>query len=528
MSTDTPSLGRFRPVSSDDFSIRAKHAAWLLETPLQATQEWLARVYGCGGLHELQKDLKLRLADPDVHPAGPFDEDFERQMFEAIRARVKPLRHSDHMMPTYRGNELLHAAAALKNIPFPGGQLSRRDWKIRDIGLFCEPANHRFAFQKVKARIDVLCGVSQGADSAIGSDYAYLDTDSSGEALLSFTAHGRAVFDALQEVTGDSDHKALKELLPDLERLLDRYPKNPWVQAEYVISLCTPYWQSMWADHLAPAPGGRGYVSESVDIGFKRHAESYARNLLPHAIQAIALFEDLYGDQTKKPANHKLIGAGGKHGADSFYYPAILHFGGMVALNAGELHLAKRWLARNLRIVRDDNFGSRYPLSALNLSLGRGPASALFRYKKLHGYSDPWFDFVKMAESLRDGNLEKAKEALIHALITSPHALRAIDSKYHETDECWVGSNHNHIVHFEEFFYRSKSFWDRNPELMVQLENWVSSKELRRAYKEMHLAASAAVGLAMKPSEEAHQLEQAEISARLRFEFVAPNLMQVR
>lgn len=528
MSTDTPSLGRFRPVSPDDFSVRAKHAAWLLETPLQATQEWLARQYGYGGLHELQQDLKRRLTDPETYPPGPFDEDFERQMFARIMEQSNSIQPTDHMMPTYRGNALLAAAAAFKGIPFPSALLSSRNWKIRDIGLFAEPGNHREAFQAIKSRIDILEGNAGGSGSAIGSDYAYLTTDSEGAAFLSFTAHGRAVLDALEEITNRAAHQELQEYLPLLDDLVARYAQNAWVRAAYVMTLSAPYWQRMWADDLPRGSNNRVFSANSADSGFKRHAKSLALELLPHAKDAIKLFEDLYGDQSRNLAAHNLaFVAGAKHGVDSYYYPAILHFGGMVALNAGDHALAKRWLTHNLKVVPQDNFGSRYPLSALNLALGKGPTSRLFSYKKSDDYWDVWYDFVKLAELLRDSKTEAAKEALVRALTGSPHALRAIDDSYHDTDDCWVRSNHDHIAHFEEFFYRSRQFWERNPGMMTTLKGWVAGKELRDAYKGMHLAASAAVGTGFMSSEESARVTKAADAATIRFESMAATALRV-
>ena len=526
MSTGIPSLGRFRPASPDDFSVRAKHAAWLLETPLQATQEWLARQYGYGGLHELQQDLKLRLKDPETYPPGPFDEDLERHTLASIMNRSKSIKPADHLIPTHRGNALLAAAAAFKGIPYPSRRLSSRDWKIRDIGLFAAPGHHRAAFQAIKSRIDILEGNTRGSGSAIGSDYAYLATDSEGAALLSFTAHGRAVLDALEEITGKAEHQELEEYIPLLDDLVARYPQNAWVRAAYVITLGVPYWQSMWADHLPRGNDGSAYSADSADSGFKTHAKSFALELLPHAKDAIKLFEDLYGDQSKNLAHHKLFAFGHKHGADSFYYPAILYFGGMVALNAGDHALAKRWLTHNRKVVPQDNFGSRYPLSALNLALGKGPASGLFKYKRSEGYSDAWYDFVKLAEFLRDGKTEAAKDAFVRILTTSPHALRAIDGNYHDTDGCWVGSNHNHIAHFEEFFYRSRQFWERDPGMMATLKGWVAGKELRDAYKAMHLAASAAVGTGFMSSEESVRVTKAQNAAQIRFESMAATMLK--
>ncbi|MEC4339680.1 hypothetical protein VPH13_13230 [Stenotrophomonas pavanii] len=525
MSTSTPSLGRFRPTSPDDFSVRAKHAAWLLGTPLQATQEWLARLYGYGGLHELQQDLKLRLKDPETYLPGPYDEDFERQMFAAITDRSRPINPADHMMPTHRGNALLAAVAAFKGIPYPGGRLSSSDWKIREIGLFSRPEQHREAFQAIKLRIDILSGDTSGSGSPVGSDYAYLDSDKRGAALLSFTAHGRAVLDALHDVTQEADHQQLQEYLPLLDDLVARYPQNPWVRAIYVITLSAPYWQRMWADDLPHGDGFRGFGADSADNGYKTHAKAFALELLPHAKAAIKLFEDLYGGQSKNIAHHKLIGAGGKYGADTFYYPAILYFGGMVALNAGDHALAKRWLSHNLKVVPEDNFGSRYPLSAVNLALGRGPTSGLFKYKKAESYTDPWYEFVRLAEFLRDGKTESAKDVFVRILEASPHALRAIDGSYHDTDDCWVGSNHNHIVHFQEFFHRSKLFWERDPGMMKTLKEWGASKELREAYKALHLANSATVGNAFMPRGESVRVEEAKNAAQIRFKNMARTVL---
>lgn len=197
----------------------------------------------------------------------------------------------------------------------------------------------------------------------------------------------------------------------------------------------------------------------------------------------------------------------------------------MVALNAGDHALAKRWLSHNLKVVPDDNFGSRYPLSALNLAHGKGPASGLFKYKKTEGYSDAWYDFVRLAEFLRDGKTESAKDVFVRILETSPHALRAIDGNYHDTDDCWVGSNHNHIAHFEEFFHRSRLFWEREPGIMMTLKGWCASKELREAYKALHLANSATAGSAFMSREESVRVKEAKNAAQIRFENMARTVL---
>ncbi|OJY94473.1 MAG: hypothetical protein BGP25_05635 [Lysobacterales bacterium 63-13] len=516
MSVPTPPLGRFLPRSVDDFSLRAKHAAWLLETPLQITQEWLARVFGFSGSHELKQVLKNRAAEPAKYPAGPTDEDCDRQRFDAIVSTSKDGDSSVGFMSMHRSNALLAAAVSLKGVN-SASELSARYAKIIDIGLFSEVAIHRSLFRLAKARCDVLDGNGRVSSDALPSDYAFLDTDSTGAAILSFTAAGRAVFDALEDVdqsdlTENPEHAGIL-------RLLERYPANPWVKAHYVATHMQPYWQGQWAYNVTSDRDG--YCPDDADSGYKDYAGLFALKLLPHAKSAISIFNDLYGERSRDLADHRLEGAGDTHGADTFAYPALLYNGGMIALNAGNVSLAKRWLRHNWEVVENDNFGSRYPLSALCIATGKGSASRYFKHKCNPDHQDSWLDLVLIAEHLRDRKLSEARNALIRFLSASPHALRAIDSSFHETDDCRPMHNLQHIVHFQEFFYRTSAFWNRHPEHLTQLREWTSHPDLRSSYRSMHVAKCAGFGLLLKPAEVRPRIEQAISRSRSQFEATA-------
>jgi hypothetical protein len=507
-----PELGRFRPLSRSDFSLRAKHTAWLLDTPLQATQEWLARAYGYGNLHELQRDLDAAAKSPATHPPGPFDEALYATL--GTKSSGDGLGDVTHLIPDFRRNRLVQALATL---PHPSIHLegARRHHKIADIGLFCEPQGHRVAFQQVRELFQALeppPNANQPRDLA--SDYAYLSDDGEHGAMLCFTKLGRAVYDAVQEICESSpDSEALAHRFSQLQR---KYPSNPWAHACAVCELAPAYWQSAWADNLPQS--AEGMDPGDANPSYRLNARALALKLEPTARLAIDLFEELYGDAKHRAADHRLSSAIGEYGSDSFAYPAILYWGGRVAMNAGDFDTARKRLRQNMRIVKGENFGSRYPLSALNLHAGRGPTAALWgSTSKRSEYADVWMNLVEMSEAFTKNETTTAFDAFGRALFRSAHVLRAIVPNFRAADACRVGSNHHHVAHLQEFFYRTETFWKRHAREWLMLERVCAHPNLQQSYVAHHRSTSDSWGSAFKSNEENVRLASLRRNASAAF-----------
>lgn len=219
-------------------------------------------------------------------------------------------------------------------------------------------------------------------------DYAVLhEREHDGRVQLNFTELGQAVFDALMDAAPDDrlgDDTEFESVEARMLDLIHRYPTNPWAHAVYVCSFGHYYFQGDWAQGLAiHREPGRGYRDLDADPGFAKHSKANAAQFLEHARTAVHLFDELLEGKGDRHIEHNLTTTR----SDPFYYPAVLYFGAYVAANAGEEKLAISWAKRNLKLVDQDNFGSRYLLSALYLNEGRASSSIkkLFAPKNMEG-----------------------------------------------------------------------------------------------------------------------------------------------
>ncbi|WP_454914411.1 hypothetical protein [Variovorax gossypii] len=137
---------RFRPPTEADFSRRAKSLSAILDHPLQATQNLLARIYGYMDLHDLQLQLK-KPGDP-----GPYEDlqelapQFDNPALGGWLPRlVAELSNREVALRDVRTLELVFEETVTVDSNLP-------DWRRQAAcaaGLFCTPPKHRQAAAEV-------------------------------------------------------------------------------------------------------------------------------------------------------------------------------------------------------------------------------------------------------------------------------------------------------------------------------------------------------------------------------------------
>lgn len=314
------SAGQFRPVSRDDFSRYAKALSWLIEEPLQKSQQLLARIYGYADVHELYAVL----AKPGA--PGPFGDDWLGVGHDG-RLVVDPT-----IDRVGRGKRILELVTATKGL-HSLAELSSRYWKSRDIGLFERPTRHREEYQRIRLLLEVL-GADDVSNVARGAnEYATLGTTitNANEYVLHFTPLGQAVFDAIRELR--QHHRDNPSILAEkLSTLARQHPNNPWPLAA---SICVY---------------GNQFDGDMT--------EGDATWIFENAKHAIALFATMYDGYEKQAPESALV----TPNADCFYWPASLYWGGVAAAVLGKTTEAKRWLNLNMKICPRDEFGARFVL----------------------------------------------------------------------------------------------------------------------------------------------------------------------
>lgn len=353
-----PEAGHFRPVSMSDFQTTAKHLSWLSGLPLQRSQEVLAQIYGYSGLHELQRVM----AKPGE--AGPFSHRWDGHMASQVGHELfyaNPVLADDRF---YRTLDLLGQATGYDSTTLP----PRLD-RVNDLLIFDPPSQQREAFRLLRSKLEIMEGKDAGGEDRLATEYAYLDRVHD-VPVLRFTELGRSIYDAIQDLLPEDNGQSVsnfsfEECSARVEAIALRHPNNPWPSALFITAFAYRYFQGGWADNLRHNRD-KGFDPD-VDPGFKRSAKKNALTLLPYARSAISLFEELYGTEKSHAPDHKSYILD----VDTFTWPAVLYWGGLVALNAGEDALAKRWLTLHRKIVPDDNFGARFHLTAMALNNGK-------------------------------------------------------------------------------------------------------------------------------------------------------------
>jgi hypothetical protein len=511
--------GRFLPESAADFKARAKNLAWLLQSPLQETQNLLARIYGFSDLHDIQQVLEQMMQGEGGHEPGPYQE-YHDALFFSRDPKVQGGAYENGMaFDPLRANYLIEVAAnyAGAEIGNPNRQIPQRFSEIINIGLFHSPEGHRGRFRRVKTALNSEEGVFMDPPGGDGSDYFQVGYASDGSVVLAFTRAGAAVHSGLSRLAEtfgrDGDWKAYAVAL---RKIADSHPANPWVHSAELEVLGPSCWQVGWEeDNLSERAWDR-----DADPGYAQRGPRFAERMLRVARLSIEMFEDVLGGERRKVATYKLVTHVGTDGYDNYAYLASLFWGGIAALNLGQLDLARRWLHANMSAVDgSDSFGARYYLAAANLVAGKGPVGRLFSSKgqdALEYHAGFWSPMCILAEALRDGKDARASKAIRQALFATPYLIRGFDPTFHGADGIRVMSSHEVLAKVQEFLYFTGPFWRRETEIVSRVRAVLDDAVVRSAYVDFHRAHEQGFGSALMEESTANRRRLADWDAKVR------------
>lgn len=338
---------RFRCASVKDFTERAAHLAFVIGVSERKSNDLLAKIYGFENYDDLHRDLREAAKSPETHPPGPFEDD---TFFRTDRDGMQ--------LDVLRGNYALHSVAAFAKTNL--AEMPHHFWEVREMGLFFSPRQHRTLFNKVRAKIEAMeiHRPTLPETDPTPNAYAYPTRTRQGEATLAFTAKGAAISEILVDIADRYSYKNPTRYVGELQRLREKYPKNPWVGARYVMALSN-YIQSNKSDEK----------SDATAIAIAYSATECAK-------EAIEQFEALLGRNWTRHAPAKLLAFTGPHGCDSYYFPASLYWGGVAAVATGDLDQASKWLGRLVEIDDDDHFDARGKLAEIENNPGFAPRTS--------------------------------------------------------------------------------------------------------------------------------------------------------
>lgn len=429
VSRNIPSTIQFLPPSGADFSERAKHVAWLLEEPLQASQELLARIYGFGSLHELQA---------------------------AIAQGGEPGPYSSCVLDVQRSNRAIDFMLAIKCATREvASHKEKRYWRIRDIELFAEPQRHRQAWRQARAEID-------GHEAALGaqptgrpvSDYASIAAGEDSD-YFRFTPLGQSVFDLTQLHSNDffdigGKRRSSSTCVAALQDIVRLHPTNPWALTSWLLCESERAWLGDWP---------RLHVVDA-DPGYATHARRNARLLLPKALEAVNLFKALISDQRPRLRQEWRAPADG----DSRGWAMALYLAGRISLISEDFASSKRFLSANLKLCPHDEFGVGELMCVTSLVTGiRIP-------KPRNDAADLWHLMATAASAARSHDSEAAATHFARALSRSYAPLEPFAGTAACRGDVWLNTDRLGPSYVQEFMFLSERFWREHVEVRMAFE----------------------------------------------------------
>jgi hypothetical protein len=439
---------RFRPLNPGAFTDYAKHLAWLLEAPLQRSQELLARIYGYADVHELQQVLQLPAT------AGPFtgdDRARDRLRLSRIRAEVAEFQKK------------------------PWTELTQREQTTASMALFAPPAVHRerFAMLSLDGMFDDQSGYFPIAHQGLeGVDaYGRLVTYRGwpGIQVMQFTALGAQVLAQHYEIAAststDEEHDRLT--LP----LLAEHPDHAWLHA-YRLTLDCRYAQKQTPWFLGSDLRDGSLYEATAAIEAQPERANLANALVPQLQPLWETFDRLRSSQVLEP---ELLQIPAQYDKDYHDFLLFTHY---VAFNAGRIPRAVQLLEQLWSLRRDwaralpkhpptkldygtDDTGVRFNLVPLLLSLGR----PWMRYMDEVPTDVGWAHFASSLAAYEQGALQVARIEFAKTLQRCPWfaGLFVPLAEGHEGWKTYEPTWRDTPVGCAEFDHRLAGFWARVP-----------------------------------------------------------------
>ncbi len=339
------------------------------------------------------------------------------------------------------------------------------------------------------------------------SEYAYIretNTDSD-EDIICLTDLGRKILDEAHQIASDIETKesfqeAVESVEERLREMIEQHPNNPWPKAVYLTTLAPLYFQGGWTDNLGKSMG-YGFVPDH-DPRFEGYSGRNAEMFIDVALQAISQFKSWVGSRHRRLADHRLM----SQNSEPYYYPATLFWGAKVALNSGEIELAKKWLTWHEQIVPGDNFGARYYLSALSLIRGK---NSIKQYFKKEEYTEGWGYLCFAAEAYTLDKYDEAREYFLKSIKRNFGSFEAFGGVLPVRDDIAIVCNQSGPAFINELMFITNSFWEEFPGAWEFFSSICAESGVRNAVCNYHLAKSNTVGLAFKGAQEAAAINSA-------------------
>jgi hypothetical protein len=438
-----------------DFKNYAKNLSWLIEEPLQESQQLLARIYGYSGLRELQLDL-AKAGEPS-NPS-PFGEQ----------------------------NRILEKIAELKGIE-NFVELDSRDWTAaKEIELFSWPAKHYSAFRLAKLKIQILEGSGPDGGSMPAEQFASLDyrehdeyAYDQDEAFIPFTRLGRAIFNAVSELLEDRRYLSIDEANERFFRALEiqrAFPNNPWPRAQLIGRLLeSREWSidstSNWGDRVPSFDEGNGKIL---------HDDPFANECLI----AVQLFEELYGDLGQIAPHHSLVTGSYDYGADCWYWPNILGWAAQRLIDLNDGGSAYQLLKKYHNVI-----GAPYPhlrdIAGMMILNEEDPYRVRMTYRSeqaAHYPNENMTHAVKLAEK---GDKEWAVRFFALAIVGNIEYAemfhKSKENQYWASDIDYEPMDEEGDA--EQFIRLTSRFWERNPSIRSFFRSLCTDRVLELAMK---------------------------------------------
>ena len=326
-------------------------------------------------------------------------------------------------------------------------------------------------------------------------DYAILTYSSVGKSVVRLTILGHAlatIFQSSVEKRKIETDSELVDAIFDAEKLMFQHKENPWLKSRYLEWVSKYWYQTDWSG------SGQGLDDQGI-LFFKTLGHDHAKQLLPLAIETIEQMDGFYGIE-KNNAEHPKTYIGADF--DCFSYPALLFWGGKIALNAGDFKRAEKWFKANYRLTKSDNFGARFYLSLFAVSEPKKCGKAFYK----PDYLGPWARLTGAADCFNNNDHNGLRENIVNALVDSASLFALYSRSCVDWREFKVMNNHETVSHVHEWEHYLSQVWRDYPHFRQYMIELCNNSQIHRAVIEHERARVKCIGVAYTDSEERKQV----------------------
>lgn len=312
-----------------------------------------------------------------------------------------------------------------------------------------------------------------------------------GLTILQFTDLGQQIFDDASSILPKKGKPFdVEKVAARFDEIIAEHPNNPWPLAMKVCCLFKPYYQGSWIEDL-PYDDKKGFAFDHPNqLDFKAHCEENAVSLFETARESISLFSSLFLNFANSDEKNVLLSipmAGEdviKKGCETYYWPAILYFGGCIAQNCGRNAYAKKSFIQLQKITNSIEFDVNYKLATIALIDKNGLVKRILKDSKV----DLWGHLLLAAQSFEKGEKIMAFDHFSEAMIASWGAIEAFGARLEGARSLRVEDARKAPALVHEFMFATRAYWESNTKAFTFFKNIASNKELRQVLLDYHKA----------------------------------------